>query len=165
MALSCRLAIGSDVPALLELRLAIDEDQQQRFGDERWSTTVNEKSVIRAFRSSRIVVATRRKRIVGAARMETKKPWAIDLRFFTPVCKAVYLHDVDVHPELQRSGIGRQLMDRVKAIAKEWPVDAIRLDAYDGPSGAGPFYKKCGFSETGRVVYRSVPLVYYEFVF
>jgi len=48
----------------------------------------------------------KRGRIVGTARMETKKPWAIDLEYFTPVGKAVYLHDVDVHPELQRSGIG-----------------------------------------------------------
>jgi GNAT superfamily N-acetyltransferase len=81
---------------------------------------------------------------------------------FTPSCKAVYLHDVDVHPELQRTGIGRQLMDRVKTMAEEWPVNAIRLDAYDGPSGAGPFYKKCGFKQTGRAIYRGVPVVYYE---
>jgi len=44
-------------------------------------------------------------------------------------------------------------------------VDAIRVDAYDGPSGGGPFYVKCGFTEVGRTVYRGVPLVYYEFVF
>jgi hypothetical protein len=43
-------------------------------------------------------------------------------------------------------------------------LDAIRLDAYDGPSGGGPFYKKCGFTELGRAVYRGVPLVYFEFV-
>jgi hypothetical protein len=47
---------------------------------------------------------------------------------------------------------------------KDWPVDAIRLDAYDGPSGAGSFYKKCGIEKLGHVVYRGVPLVYYEFV-
>jgi hypothetical protein len=35
-----------------------------------------------------------------------------------------------------------------------------RVDAYDGPSGGGPFYKKCGFTEVGRTVYRGVPLVY-----
>ena len=70
--------------------------------------------------------------------METKKPWAIDLEYFTPVCKDVYMHDVNVDPALQRSGIGRQLLDRAKSAAKEWPVDAIRVDAYDGESGAGP---------------------------
>lgn len=78
---------------------------------------------------------------------------------------AVYLHDVDVAPERQRAGIGRALIERAKAVAREWPADAIRVDAYDGPSGAGSFYRKCGFTEVGRAVYRRVPLVYFEFVF
>ena len=164
-ALSFRFATDADVRELLELELAIDADQAERFGDDRYRTTLNEKSVARSLASSRTVVATRRGRIVATVRMETKKPWAIDLSYFTPACKAVYLHNVNVHPELQRSGIGRQLMERVKEVAQEWPVDVIRLDAYDGPSGAGPFYRKCGFKKLGRAVYRSVPLIYYEYVF
>ena len=164
MALSFRLATEADLPALLELRLAVGADQERRFGDERWTTTISERSVARAFKSSRIVVASKRGRIVATTRMETKKPWAIDLAYFTAVCKAVYLHDVDVLPELQRSGIGRQLMEHVKTIARTWPVDAIRLDAYDGRSGAGPFYRKCGFRELGSTVYRGVPLVYFELI-
>jgi predicted N-acetyltransferase YhbS len=96
--------------------------------------------------------------------METKKPWAIDLAYFTPAASAVYLHDVDVDPRLQRSGVGRLLVERAKAEAKEWPVRAMRLDAYDGPSGGGPFYAKCGFTEVGRTVYRTVPLVYFEYL-
>ena len=164
MALSFRFASEGDIPALLKLRLAIDADQTRRFGHDRWSTTINEKSVARGLKSSRVLIATRHRRIIGALRMETKKPWAVDLRYFTPVAKAVYLHDVNVNPQLQRTGVGRKLMERAKAVAREWPVDAIRLDAYDGPSGGGPFYKKCGFTEVGRAVYRSVPLVYFECV-
>ena len=76
----------------------------------------------------------------------------------------MYLHDLNVDPSVQRSGVGRQLVERAKAVARKWPVDAIRLDAYDGPSGGGPFYRKCGFHQVGRVVYRGVPLVYFEFV-
>ena len=78
--------------------------------------------------------------------------------------KAVYLHDVNVDPRLQRTGIGRQLIERAKIVAREWPVDAIRLDAFDGRSGGGPFYAKCGFTEVGRTVYRRVPLIYFECV-
>lgn len=162
--LSFRLATDADIQALLELRLAIDADQAERFGDDRYVTTISEKSVARSLKSSRILVATRRGRIVGLVSMGTKKPWAVDLEYFTPAGKAVYLYNVDVFPELQRSGIGRQLIDRVKAMAKEWPVDAIRLDAYDGAAGAGPFYEKCGFKKLGHKVYRSVPLAYYELV-
>ena len=130
MALSFRFATESDIPALLKLRLAVDADQARRFGKNRWSTTINEKSVARGLKSSRVLLARRHGRIIGTLRMETKKPWAIDLRYFTPVAKAVYLHDVDVDPRLQRSGIGRQLIERAKAVAREWPAGAIRLDAY-----------------------------------
>ena len=163
MALSFRLANDVDVPALLKLRLAVEADQALRLN--RWSRAISEKSVARGLRSpSRVLVAKRHGRIIGALRMETRKPWAIDLRYFTPVEKAVYLHDVNVDPPLQRSGIGRQLIERAKAVARKWPVDAIRLDGYGGLSGGGPFYRKCGFIEVGRAVYRNVPLVCFEFV-
>jgi len=164
MALVFRFATKSDIPALLELRLAVDAEQQRRFGNNRWTTTITEKSIARGLKSSRVLIARRGRRIVATLRMEMKKPWATDLGYFTPVVKAIYLHDVDVSPPLQRSGVGRRLIERAKAVARAWPVDAIRVDAYDGAAGAGPFYGKCGFTELGRTVYRSVPLVYYEFV-
>ena len=164
MALSFRFATEADIPALLKLRLAVDADQKRRFGEDRWSTSISERSVARGLRYSRVLVATRNGRIIGALRMETKKPWAVDLRYFTPVARAVYLHDVNVEPLRQRSGVGRQLIERAKAAARAWPVDAIRLDAYDGPAGGGPFYEKCGFTQVGRAVYRRVPLLYFEVV-
>jgi GNAT superfamily N-acetyltransferase len=128
MPLTFKFATAADIPALLRLRVAVDEEQTRRFGRDRWSTTINEKSIARG------------------------------------VPKAVYLHDVVVLPERQRAGIGSALIERAKVVAREWPADAIRLDAYDGTSGAGPFYRKCGFAEVGRAVYRRVPLVYYEFL-
>jgi len=164
MALSFRLASNADIAALLKLRLAVDADQAERYGDRRWSTTINKRSVARGLKASRTLVATRRGRIVAAVRMETKKPWAIDLKYFTPAKKAVYLHDVNVEPRSQGSGIGRQLLERAKTVAREWPVDAMRVDTYDGESGAAAFYEKCGFEEVGRTTYRSVPLVYLELV-
>ena len=50
------------------------------------------------------------------------------------------------------------------AVARAWPADAIRLDAYDADAGAGSFYAKCGFRERGRIVYKRDLLVYYELV-
>jgi GNAT superfamily N-acetyltransferase len=160
--LSYRWATGKDVPELLNLKLAVDADQERRFGDDRWCTIISEQSVARNLKASRVLIAVRRRRIVGAVRMDTRKPWAIDLKYFTSVPRAVYLHDVKVEPRSQRSGVGRQLIEQVIAAARQWPVDAIRLDAYDGRSGGAPFYRKCGFTEVGRAVYRSVPLVYLE---
>ena len=67
-----------------------------------------------------------------------------------------------VDPDLQRRGIGRQVLEEARVIARAWPGEAIRLDAYDGALGAGPFYARCGYREVGRVTYRNVPLVYFE---
>ena len=81
MALSIRFATESDIPALLKLRLAVDRNQARRFGKNRWSTTINLKSVARGLKSSRVLLARRPGRIIATLRMETKKPWAINLRY------------------------------------------------------------------------------------
>ena len=47
-------------------------------------------------------------------------------------------------------------------VAREWPADAIRLDAYEGAGGAGPFYRACGFTDRGENACRDTALHYYE---
>ena len=69
-----------------------------------------------------------------------------------------------VDPVSQRQGVGRGLIEEAARVARAWPAEAIRLDAYDAPAGAGAFYRKCGFKDVGSVVYRSVPLLYFELI-
>jgi hypothetical protein len=47
-------------------------------------------------------------------------------------------------------------------VARSFPADAIRLDAYEDAAGAGPFYRKCGYTHVGGATYRGVPLLYFE---
>src|SRR5262249_40861024 len=104
------------------------------------------------------------RRIIATLRLATKKPWAIDTAYFTVARKPLYLTGMAVHPDMQRRGIGRRLMKEAEAVARAWPADVIRLDAFDGVAGAGPFYVKCGFREVARVIYKKDPLVYLELV-
>jgi GNAT superfamily N-acetyltransferase len=67
-----------------------------------------------------------------------------------------------VDPAMQRQHVGRRCLEEAARLARAWPSDSIRLDAYDAPAGAGPFYAKCGYREVGRVTYRNTPLIYYE---
>ena len=164
MTLTLEFATETDIQELVHLRCLVDADQARRYGNDRWSTTINEKSVARGLKGSRVLIARQGEQVVGTLRMETKKPWAIDLSYFTPVKSAVYLRTAEVDPRVQRSGLGRRLIEHAKVVAREWPVEAIRLDAYNGASGGGPFYTKCGFAEVGRAVYRGVPLIYFELV-
>jgi GNAT superfamily N-acetyltransferase len=118
--------------------------------------------VLRAIASSKVLVSRDGGELVATLRLATTKPWAIDAAYFTAARRPIYLLDMAVAPQRQRRGFGRQLLAEATAAAKEWPADAIRLDAYDAPAGAGPFYAKCGYAERGRVVYRGTPLVYFE---
>lgn len=78
--------------------------------------------------------------------------------------KALYLVSMAVIPAMQRRGIGQMLLKEAAKQARAWPADAIRLDAFDADAGAGAFYVKCGLRETGRVIYRNTPHIYFELV-
>jgi GNAT superfamily N-acetyltransferase len=160
------LAVGdaaeSDVAALAALRTRVAERLTRDFGRGHWSAAVTEKGVARGLRTSRVLVARRGGGIVATLRLATQKPWAIDTAYFVRVRRALYLHDMAVEPDAQRGGLGRRLLEAAWRAARAWPAEAIRLDAYDAPAGAGGFYAKCGFREVGRVVYRKVGLIYFE---
>jgi GNAT superfamily N-acetyltransferase len=164
MELSFHIATDDDAPEIARLRAAVAFDLTRRFGHGHWSATVTDKGVLRDVKTSCIVLARQGGRTVGTLRLATKRPWAIDPAYFSPQKKVLYLTDMAVLPSLQRRGIGRRCLKHARTIAADWPADVIRLDAYDGPAGAGEFYAKCGFQERGRVTYRKTPLVYYEMV-
>ena len=162
MKISVTTASETDAPAIAALRTSVAEHLTRRYGKGHWSSCVTEKNVLRTIKTSRVLVARNNRGIMGTLRLETKKPWAIDLAYFKNVSRPLYLLDMAVTPDLQRRGIGRLLVEEAKTVARAWPSEAIRLDAYDSDAGAGPFYAKCGFLEVGRKTYRGVPLVYFE---
>lgn len=165
MNLSFSTASAATAPALAALHSAVAADLTVRYGRGFWSSISTEKGVLFSMRHSRVLVARKGKSIVGTLRLAPKKPWAIDVSYFTPVKKALYLTSMAVIPKMQRHGIGGLLLDEAVQQARAWPADAIRLDAFDANAGAGGFYAKCGFREVGRATYRKDPLIYYELVF
>jgi GNAT superfamily N-acetyltransferase len=158
------VAAPGDAARLARLHVAVARDLTKQHGRGHWSHEPTEARVRRAMTTARIVVAKEGRSIVGTFHLGTRKPWAIDPAYFTGVKRPLYLTDMAVDPRRQDEGIGRLLMREAAVIARAWPADAIRLDAYSGPAGAGPFYDKCGLEEVGRVVYRGVPLIYFEWV-
>jgi GNAT superfamily N-acetyltransferase len=167
MKLTFAIATTTDAAELAALHTAASEELTQRFGHGFWSSAATERGVLANMRLpkfSRILIARSSRRIIGALRLATKKPWAIDTAYFTPADKPLYLTGMAVHPSHQRKGIGRQLMKEAEATARAWPADAIRLDAFDGAAGAGPFYAQCGYRELAHVVYKSDPLIYFELI-
>ncbi|HLX71358.1 MAG TPA: GNAT family N-acetyltransferase [Verrucomicrobiae bacterium] len=127
-----------------------------------WSSKTSEKGMLFAMRTSKVFVARLDGELVGTLRLTTKKPWAIDTSYFSDSKKPVYLLAMAITPARQRQGIGRMCLEEAARIAREWPADAMRLDAYDAKAGAGNFYTRCGWKETGRASYRGAALIYFE---
>jgi GNAT superfamily N-acetyltransferase len=155
-------ATAADAEALAALHVRVARDLTARFGRGHWSSEPTPRGVLWHLRISRIFIVKRRGNILATLRLTTRKPWAIDPRYFVAVPRPLYLVDMAVDPKVQRSGLGRACMAQVPLIAAAWPAQAVRLDAYDAPAGAGAFYRKCGYREVGRVTYRGVPLKYFE---
>jgi GNAT superfamily N-acetyltransferase len=157
-------ATTDDAEELASLHTAVAADLTTRFGRGHWSSVTTAKGVLFTMKRARVFAARKRGAIVATLALSKRKPWAIDKSYFVPVPLPLYLTSMAVAPAHQRNDLGTQCVEEAKRITREWPADSIRLDAYDSPGGAGGFYAKCAFREVGRVVYRTVPLIYYEFV-
>jgi GNAT superfamily N-acetyltransferase len=162
MRLELTSAGPADAPALAALHTAVAERLTSLYGHGPWSSQATEKGVLFAMRNRKVFVAREDGEIIATLHLATKKPWAIDRHYFAPCEKPLYLLGMAVAPARQRQGIGRRCLEEVERIARAWPADAIRLDAYDARAGAGSFYARCGYTEVGRVTYRNAPLIYYE---
>ena len=117
---SCDLkATAADVSAIADLRVAVADRLTKDFGHGHWSSHTNDAAVLRDLKASHVLVARDRGKIIATLTLQTKKPWAIDLAYFTPCKKALYLINMAVHPRRQRRGIGRALMTEAARVARE----------------------------------------------
>jgi len=60
--------------------------------------------------------------------------------------------DIGVHPAFQRRGIGRKLLDTAAAVAYGQGKRKLSLRVLSTNEEAILFYKRCGFTEQGRLV-------------
>lgn len=162
MRLILQPANAHDAAPLAALHTAVAKHLTVAHGQGPWSSETSERGLLYAMRTSQVFVARLEGEIVGTLRLATKTPWAIDTSHFSASLRPLYLLAMAVIPARQRQGIGRMCLEEAKRIAKNWPADAIRLDAYDAKAGAGGFYTRCGWKETGRASYRGAALIYFE---
>jgi GNAT superfamily N-acetyltransferase len=100
--------------------------------------------------------------VLGTLKLAVRNPYRREIEGYTPVKRPVWLTAMAVSPAHQRQGIGRRLLDEACRTAGELGGEAIRLDSYDAPAGAGDFYRKCGFREVHRSSYNGTPLIWFE---
>jgi GNAT superfamily N-acetyltransferase len=162
MRVRLQVATADDVADLVSLRDAVNRHLVAQHGKGYWSVRLTEKGALFALRHSTVYIARYRKRPIATLALCTRKPWAIDTKYFSPSKQPLYLTAMEVDPKHQRQGVGKLCLEEACRIARKWPSDAIRLDAWDAEAGAGEFYRKFGFREVGRATYRDTPLIYFE---
>ncbi len=162
MRLKLTPATPEDAEAIAALRNAVSDDLTFKHGKGPWTTYCTTDAVLSDLRNARLYIALHRDEVIASLKLATPKTGAIDLKFLPKAKSPLYLTALTVAPEHQRRGLGRACLEQAAALARKTKADTLVLDAYDHPAaGAGPFYAKCGCRETGRTVYRSVPLIYY----
>jgi GNAT superfamily N-acetyltransferase len=160
--LSFAVASLTDASLVAVLRGRAAHDLTLRFGPGHWSGEATASGVVAGMMDSRVIFARRGTAVVATYRLSAVRPWAMHDACFTSCQQPLYLTDMAVLPDLQGRGIGRRCLAHAVRCARQWPANAIRLDAYDAAAGAGLFYEKCGFQKVVRLIHRGVPLVYYE---
>jgi predicted N-acetyltransferase YhbS len=144
MELTFSTATQADAAGIATLRNAAADNLTRRYGQGHWSSTSTERAVLRdpsRPRFSRTIIAREGNKIIATLCLQTKKPWAIDVAYFTPVKKALYLIGMAVHPERQGKGVGRLILREAESISRNWPSEAIRLDAWDSARALAHFMR------------------------
>jgi GNAT superfamily N-acetyltransferase len=62
-----------------------------------------------------------------------------------PLEQSVHLHELDVHPQYARQGLGRQLITTVAEWARTHGATALTLTTFDNVAWNGPYYARLGF--------------------
>src|SRR5580692_6035765 len=89
-----QLATATDVADLLSLRTAVNH-------------RLTEKGILFAMRNSSVYIARHEGRPIATLTLATKKPWAIDRKYFAASKRPLYLTAMGVHPDVQGRGMGR----------------------------------------------------------
>src|SRR5205823_4300390 len=102
------LAAVDDASTVAALRNAVAEVLTKRHGIGHWSSQSSERGIRADMRRSSVYLLRERGVAIATLQLATKKPWAIDRRFLTPVRRPLYLLGMAVEPSRHGTGIGRR---------------------------------------------------------
>ncbi|MDB6116125.1 MAG: GCN5-related N-acetyltransferase [Lacunisphaera sp.] len=162
MRVKLQSATAEDAESIAALRNAVSDDLTLKYGRGWWTSYCTTAGILSDLRHGNLLVALQRGEAIASLNLATTKPGATDRKYPSTAGRPLYLLSMVVAPDLQRQGVGRACMAEAEKLARRRKADAILLVAPDHAAGAGEFYVKCGYRETGRGADRTAPLIYYE---
>jgi GNAT superfamily N-acetyltransferase len=74
-----------------------------------------------------------------------QKDYPIGFALVHVLDESVHLHELDVHPDYARQGVGRRLIETVIDWARARGATALTLTTFDDIPWNGPYYARLGF--------------------
>ena len=156
-------ASAADLPLLLALKAACVAQMHAQDIDQ-WDDVYPSAALLQAdVAAGTVQVARADDAVLGAFTLDGRLDplWeGMDWRPATGPVAAV--HRLMVHPAHQGRGLGRQLMARAEALAKQMGFCALRLDAFSANPAALALYDRLGYRRTGSAPMRKGPFVCFE---
>ncbi|MCG8577983.1 MAG: GNAT family N-acetyltransferase [Flavobacteriales bacterium] len=93
-------------------------------------------------------------RIAGVISVDDQQsPEYKDIVWKYPNEKVMVIHRMAVHPDFQKMGIAKELMDFAENFARQNNFDSIRLDAYSENKRVLSIYKQRGYHYRGDIYF------------
>lgn len=171
MNLTFELARMEHAKAIERMRNAASEDLTARLGEGPWTGKSRVASIRDRIeqgdpanlRYRTLYVACRASEAVGSVIVSTfpigfwKKEYWRD-----PKAVGLGVYSLTVHPEHQRQGVGRFLMESVESLARDHQIAYVRLDAFSANPISTAFYRTLGYDEQREIDLRGTKLTLFE---
>tara|TARA_S200000501_G_scaffold191116_1_gene179952 strand:- start:26691 stop:27191 length:501 start_codon:yes stop_codon:yes gene_type:complete len=163
-----RLGITSDINSVLNITKAcglhmVDNDILQ------WNENYPDKaSFVNDIEKKELYVYHNNGRVVACISLCNKMDDVYESVNWKTINKNnLYIHRLAVHPEFQRKGLGKSLMDFAENYAKDNKYISVRLDTFSENKRNLKFYESRGYHRLGKIYFlkQSVfPFYCYELI-
>ena len=104
--------------------------------------------------SNSLYLAKINQEIVGCIMLTKNKDDVYkDIKWLSEDNINLYVHRLAVHPQFQKKGIGRKMMDFAEDYAKLNNYESVRLDTFSKNERNNIFYKSRGYTKLGNVYF------------
>ncbi|RMA66083.1 GNAT family N-acetyltransferase [Ulvibacter antarcticus] len=76
-----------------------------------------------------------------------------DITWLSEDNKQYYIHRVAIHPDFQKKGNAKRLMDFAETLAQENKITSIRLDTFSQNKRNQKFYEARGYTRLGNIYF------------
>ncbi|MFT4848007.1 MAG: ribosomal protein S18 acetylase RimI-like enzyme [Sediminicola sp.] len=92
--------------------------------------------------------------LIGCIVISSKKDQVYsEIDWLTKDSTHYYIHRLAIHPDFQKMGFAKQLMNFAEALAKKNKITSIRLDTFSQNHGNQKFYENRGYNRLGHIFF------------